>query len=263
MTQKRFEGLVAIVTGAGAGIGKAIAEAWVDEGGKVLIVDKDCDSLTGVADQLRSRGGVCEQLCGDVSNFGTADAAVAQCLSELGGLHVLFNIAGVNLHKNVSEMSYQEWQTVISTNLDSVFLFSKATLAHFRRQGRGSIVNMASTAGILAENRCAAYSASKAAVILLTRNMAMDFAKSGIRVNALCPGGTRSARTDAYLQRAPAGTLEKIVQPVPMKRLAEPVEVARAAMFLASDIDAGFVTGASLVVDGGVTAGVRFEFFEG
>jgi NAD(P)-dependent dehydrogenase (short-subunit alcohol dehydrogenase family) len=262
MTAKRFNGQVAIVTGAGAGIGRAIAQQWVIEGGGLLIVDWDCGALESCGEQLRSLGARCSELCVDVSEPNSAQVAVEQCLRELGRVDALFNIAGVNLHKNVVEMSYSEWASVIKTNLDAVFLFSKAVLPIFRGQQTGVIVNMASTAGILAENRCAAYSASKAAVILLTRNMAMDFAKDGIRVNALCPGGTRSVRADAYLAGAPPGTLDKLVHAVPMRRLAEPAEVARAALFLASNDDARFITGASLVIDGGMTAGVRFEFFE-
>jgi NAD(P)-dependent dehydrogenase (short-subunit alcohol dehydrogenase family) len=129
-----------------------------------------------------------------------------------------------------------------------------------RRNGGGAIVNVASTAGIMAENRCSAYTAAKGGALLLTRNMAMDYASDRIRVNAICPGSTMTPRIQAWLDRYPGhdNLMDKLC---PMKRYADPEEIAKPAVFLASD-DASYITGASLVVDGGLTAGIRFSIFE-
>lgn len=262
MSGVQFKGKVAIVTGAGAGIGKAISREWVSCGGSVVVADKNLAAVRDLAGEIAADGGMCCAVHADVTDPAAVDNMAGLTVQEFGGVDVLFNVAGVNIHKNVAEMSYDEWQIVLRTNLDSVFLCSKRVIPEFRRRGGGAIVNMASTAGIMAENRCAAYSASKAAIIMLTRNMAIDFAADRIRVNALCPGGTTSQRVERYLEMHAPEKGAELMKPVPMKRLAKPEEVAKAAVFLASNENAGYITGSSLVVDGGMTAGISFAFFE-
>ncbi|MGH7804291.1 MAG: SDR family NAD(P)-dependent oxidoreductase, partial [Candidatus Binatia bacterium] len=181
-------------------------------------------------------------------------------VEAFGGVDVLFNVAGVNMPKTVEEMDDRDWYHVVDTNLTSVYRCAKRALPEIKKRGGGAIVNVASTAGILAENRCSAYSASKGGVVLLTRNMAMDYARHNIRVNAICPGGTMTPRIRGYLDKTP-GHESMIAALCPMKRFARPEEIAKPAVFLASD-DASFITGAALVVDGGMTAGTYFALFD-
>jgi NAD(P)-dependent dehydrogenase (short-subunit alcohol dehydrogenase family) len=186
--------------------------------------------------------------------------AVAAALDSYGRVDALFNVAGASLPRRVDEMDDDDWYRMIDINLTSVYRCSKAVIPELRRAGGGSIVNVSSTAGLLAENRCAAYSAAKGGVLLLTKNMAMDYAADSIRVNAICPGSTMTPRIREYLDRVP-GHDSMIDELCPMQRFAEPAEIARPAVFLASDA-ASYITGAVLAVDGGLTAGKHFAIFE-
>lgn len=257
---QRFAGKVAIVTGAGAGIGRAIVEEWVKDGGSVTICDMDLQAADKAAAEVAAAGGQALALQMDVTNLDAVAAMVPATVKRFGGLDVLFNVAGNNMMKNVEEANDEEWRFIVDTNLTSVYRCSHVAIPEIKKRGGGVIINIASTAGILAENRCAAYSAAKAAVINLSKNMAMDFARNNIRVNAICPGGTWTPRIRGYMARFPQH--EKMMTDVcAMQRMAEPHEIARPAVFLASD-DASFITGAALVVDGGMTAGKRFELFD-
>ncbi|QXJ22604.1 glucose 1-dehydrogenase [Actinomadura graeca] len=256
----RFAGRTAVITAAGAGIGAAIVREWCREGGRALICDLDATAARRVAESVRAGGGEVTWIAADVNRPDAAEAMVAAAVGAYGGVDTLFNVAGVNLLKSVEEMDDPDWYRIIDTNLTSVYRCSKHVLPELRRNGGGTIVNVASTAGIMAENRCAAYTAGKGGVVLLTRNMAMDYARDNIRVNALCPGSTMTPRIRSYLRDLPGH--EKMIDTLnPMGRFAWPEEIARPALFLASD-DASFITGASLVVDGGMTAGIRFPIFE-
>jgi meso-butanediol dehydrogenase / (S,S)-butanediol dehydrogenase / diacetyl reductase len=236
-----LEGRVAAITAAGAGIGEAIALEWARRGGRSVLGDVDGESAERVAGTIREAGGEAIAVRADVCEAAELEA-------------------GVNLAKNVEEMEESEWYRILDVNLTSIYRVSRLVLPEIRRRGGGAVVNVGSTAGILAENRCAAYSAAKGGVVLLTRNMAMDYARHSIRVNAVCPGGTMTPRIRGYLDRNPqhAGMMESLCA---MRRFAQPEEIARPAVFLASD-DASFVTGAALVVDGGLTAGKHFALFE-
>lgn len=252
-----LSGKVAFVTGAGAGIGQAIAVEWARRGGIPVVTDIDQDAARAVAAGIEQASGSAVALRLDVRDGDGIRSAFADALKATGGLDVLFNVAGTNMPKNVEEMDEEDWYAIIDTNLTSVFRCSKLAIPEIRRRGGGAIVNVASIAGVMAENRCAAYTASKGGVVLLTRNMAMDFAADGIRVNAICPGSTRTPRIESYWRR----TGKRGEPSCPMKRYAEPEEIARPAVFLASP-DASYVTGAVLVVDGGLTAGFRIPAFD-
>ncbi|MGK2941663.1 MAG: SDR family NAD(P)-dependent oxidoreductase [Immundisolibacter sp.] len=259
MTQ-RFAGKVAIVTGGGAGIGRAIVDEWVRDGGSVTICDMDLHAAEKAAAEVAAAGGQALALEMDVNKLEAVAGMVPATVKRFGGLDVLFNVAGNNMMKNVEEANDEEWHFIVDTNLTSVYRCSHVAIPEIKKRGGGVIINIASTAGILAENRCAAYSAAKAAVINLSKNMAMDFARHNIRVNAICPGGTWTPRIRGYMARFPEH--QKMMTDVcAMERMAEPHEIAKPAVFLASD-DASFITGAALVVDGGMTAGKRFELFD-
>lgn len=255
-----LKGRIAAITAAGAGIGEAIALEWARRGGRSVLGDVDGESAERVAGTIRESGGEAIAVRADVCDGAELEAMVAAGLRAFGGYDALFNVAGVNLAKNVEEMEESEWYRILDVNLTSIYRVSRLVLPEIRRRGGGAVVNVGSTAGILAENRCPAYSAAKGGVVLLTRNMAMDYARHSIRVNAVCPGGTMTPRIRGYLDRNPqhAGMMESLCA---MRRFARPEEIARPAVFLASD-DASFVTGAALVVDGGLTAGKHFALFE-
>lgn len=261
MAPARFTGKVAVITAAGAGIGRAIALAWAQGGGNAVLADKNKRAAEEAAHEAAALGVQALGLEADVAQLDRIQELVAQSAHRLGGIDALFNVAGINMPKNVEEASDDEWRAVIDTNLTSVYRCSKYAIPELRKRGGGAIVNVASTAGIMAENRCAAYSASKAAIIMLTRNMALDFAKDRIRVNALCPGATLTPRIEANIAKRDPAHEKALLDLIPMKRRADPEEIAKAAMFLASE-DASYITGAALVVDGGLTAGIRFPFFD-
>ncbi|NKS55457.1 glucose 1-dehydrogenase [Rhodococcus hoagii] len=259
-TSEAFAGRVAIVTAAGAGIGRAIALEWSAQGGSVIAADLHLDAANATVDAVREAGGGAVAVALDVTDPDGMPDAVAAATREYGRIDALFNVAGASLPRRVDEMDDADWYRMIDINLTSVYRCSKYVIPELRKIGGGSIVNIASTAGLLAENRCSAYSAAKGGVLLLTKNMAMDYAGDGIRVNAVCPGSTMTPRIRDYLNRVP-GHDELMDGLCPMKRYAEPEEIARPAVFLASD-GASYITGATLAVDGGMTAGKHFAIFE-
>lgn len=259
-TSETVAGRAAIVTAAGAGIGRAISIEWSMQGGSVIVADLHLEAAQATADAVREAGGAAVAVALDVTDPDGMPDAVAAAMGEYGHIDALFNVAGASLPKRVDEMDDADWYRMIDINLTSVYRCSKHVIPELRRVGGGSIVNIASTAGLLAENRCSAYSAAKGGVLLLTRNMAMDYAGDGIRVNAVCPGSTMTPRIRDYLERVP-GHDDLMDGLCPMKRYAEPEEIARPAVFLASD-GASYITGATLAVDGGMTAGKHFAIFE-
>lgn len=255
-----LRGRTAVVTAAGAGIGRAIALEWSARGGSVVAADLHIRAARATATKIRRRGGECVAVAADVTDPGAMPDVVEAALTDYGRVDALFNVAGASLPKRVDEMDDDDWYRMIDLNLTSVYRGSKHVIPQLRRAGGGSIVNISSTAGLLAENRCSAYSAAKAGVLMLTRNMAMDYAADNIRVNAVCPGSTMTPRIKDYLERVPGhGSLLDGL--CPMKRYAEPEEIARPAVFLATD-EASYITGATLAVDGGLTAGKHFSIFE-
>ena len=260
MNSGEFASKVAFITGAGSGIGRSIAHEWARYGGMSVLSDIDGERVRVVADEVRNMGGEAEPMSVDVKNLDDLRRGIARTVEFGGGLDVVFNVAGINIPKNVEHIEEDEWDAIIDTNLKSVYRTSKLAIPEMRQRGGGAIVNIASIAGIMAENRCGAYSASKGGVVLLTRNMAMDFAADNIRVNAICPGATRTPRTEGYWKKSPTGKSE-MAEMCPMKRAAEPEEIAKPAVFLASSA-ASYITGAALVVDGGMTAGFRIPTFD-
>ena len=249
----RLSSQVALVTGAASGISRAVAVRFAHEGAAVMAADACEGGLAETVDIIHKSGGNARLAKLDVSHPENVNQVVQRTLDEFGDLHILFNGAGILSYGTVLETSQEAWNRMMAVNLTGTFLCAKAALAHMVAKGRGSIINVASTTG--SHDACAhaaAYVTSKGGVTLLTRSMAIDYARSGIRVNAICPGPTD---TPMLRKALTPEELEAFAKTFPMGRLGRPEEIAGAAVFLASD-DASFVTGAILHVDGGQTAEV-------
>jgi NAD(P)-dependent dehydrogenase (short-subunit alcohol dehydrogenase family) len=249
----RLPSQVALVTGAASGIARAVAIRFAREGAAVMVADASESGGMETIDQIRAWGGKALFAQLDVSQPDQVTGAVKRTIHELGDLHILFNGAGILAYGTALETTEEVWNRMLAVNLTGTFLCSKAALAHMVAKGRGVIVNVASTTG--SHDACAhaaAYVTSKGGVTLLTRSMAIDYAKQGIRVNVICPGPTD---TPMLRKALTSDELEAFAKTFPMHRLGRPEEIAGAALFLASE-DASFVTGAILHVDGGQTAEV-------
>ncbi len=222
------------------------------------MADTDGEGLDAAVHELAESGAAVCGVAGDVCLSDVANSVVERALTEFGRLDTLFNVVGGSLARNVEEISEEQWRSQIDMNLGSVFQMSKPVIPLLRQGGGGSIVNVASTAGILAENRCSAYSASKGGVVLLTKNMALDFARDNIRVNAIAPPGAPARRGSNGSWPSTPEHASMMVDLCAMQRFAGPDEIAAPAVFLASP-EASYITGAVLPVDGGMTAGVTFR----
>ena len=252
-----FNGRVAVVTGAGAGIGRAIATGLVHEGAAVAVADQSAEAAEQAASALRREGGRAQSFTVDVSDAEAVRELVAATVEEFGGIDLLCNNAGTTIpRRTVEQMDDDEWDRVLDVNVRAMFLTVKHAAKHLRRSSSPSIVNISSIDGFVAEAGIAAYCASKAAIVNLTRAMALDFAPDGIRVNCVCPGMTDTPLLRGFLDQVddPEAALRDRLLRVPLGRLVEPSEVADAVLFLGSDAAAA-ITGASLVVDLGVSAG--------
>jgi NAD(P)-dependent dehydrogenase (short-subunit alcohol dehydrogenase family) len=247
----RFENKVVLITGGTRGIGLATARLFAQEGAHVVIVGRDENKTTEAAHEVPGRG-----VAGDVSIASDCEHIITRTLSLHNRLDVLVNCAGVIFrNRTVEQTSEEEWDITFDVNVKGTFLMSKFALPALR-ETKGSIVNISSYVGLMGFAGASAYAASKAAIVNLTRSMALDHAEEGIRVNAVCPG---SVDTDmihtAWQQFGDVEQARKLwAGKHPLGRIASPEEVGRAILFLASE-DASFVTGTALAVDGGITAG--------
>ncbi len=252
----RFQGKVAIITGGASGLGLAVARLMAGEGARLVLVDWDQAGLNASAAEISASGAEVRSLRGDVSEPGTASAAIELTRSAFGRLDILFNNAGIDpLHaRSVLETEVSDWDRILDVNVKSAYLMSREAIPLMRDGGGGSIVNTASTAGLKPAGDETAYSVSKAAMVSLTGALALDYASDGIRANCVCPGfmemvmtDRRRDLTDAQQAARAAGAAAM----VPLGRQGTYQEVARAVLFLAGP-DASYVTGAALVVDGGL-----------
>lgn len=251
----RLEGKIAIVTGAGSGIGRASAKLFASEGAKVMAVDLSVAGVEETAASIRELGHYCDLISADVSDAKAVEDMVARTISTLGGLDVVYANAGISGGAvPLLEQDVELWQKVLQVNLIGPFLAIKYATPHMLTQGKGSIVCTASVAGLKANAGGAAYSASKAGVISLVQNAANEFFGTGIRFNAICPGLIETGMTKPIFDGARSrGTEDRIGQLNPTARYGIPDEIANAALFLASD-EASYVNGQALPVDGGLSS---------
>jgi NAD(P)-dependent dehydrogenase (short-subunit alcohol dehydrogenase family) len=253
----RLEGKVAFITGAASGIGAASALRFAQEGARLVGFDL-VESFEGDWAQAAKAAPAALFRIGDVRSQEDLAAAVEAAKQRFGRIDVLLNSAGVAGGGPVHMIDVEEWDRVMDVNLRGTFLASRQVLPIMLEQESGSIINVASIEGIEGFEGGSAYNASKGAVMLLTRNMAMDYARKGIRVNTICPGFVETPLFESVFGVAGFEEMsERIRESTQLGRFGKPVEVANAALFLASD-EASFVTGHALVVDGGYTAGHRF-----
>jgi len=251
----RFDGRIALITGAAGGIGSATAERLVSEGAKVALVDRDQAKLDTLAARLGADN--CAVYALDVSDEIAVSACVQAVVDRFGALNVLFNNAGIVCKAEpVDQQDIADWQRVIGINLIGPMLFIKHAAKHLIAS-KGAIVNTASVAGIRAGAGGNAYSASKAAVISLTQTTACDFGSHGVRVNAVCPGLVETGMTQVVFDYARrVGKEARLGERCELRRYGKPSEIAAAVAFLASD-DASYITGQALAVDGGNTASLN------
>ena len=250
----RLQGKVALITGAGSGMGRAAAELFAREGARVVVTDLVDDAGNAAVAAVREAGGEAIYVRADVAKWDDCVAMVAAATDTFGGLHILYNNAGIFPADDGGALDTPEatWERVMDVNLKGVWLGCKAGIPALLASGGGAIVNVASFVALMgAATAQIAYTSSKGGVLAMTREIAVEYARQGIRANALCPGPIQTPLLDELLSD-PERRARRMVH-IPMGRLGRAEELAKAALFLASD-DASFMTGAALVVDGGITA---------
>lgn len=251
----RLKDKVALITGAGSGLGRASAELFAKEGAKIIVVDINPQGGMETVTRIIDGGGEAIFIKADVSKASEIEDMVSEAVKKYKRLDVVFNNAGIALPKSIIDTTEEEWDKVMDVNLKGVFLVSKYSIPEMIKNGGGSIINMASTLGIYAAINRDAICASKGGIIALTKAMSLDCAQHNIRVNCICPG---PILTPIYRITDPGEDFEvkraRAVAHIPLARLGTPDEVAYTALFLASD-ESSYFTGAALPVDGGLIAG--------
>ena len=252
----RLAGTRALITGGGTGIGRATAALFSREGAKVMVSGRRRPELEETVREVQRAGGTAGYVQGDVSTQRDAEHMVEQAVTTLGGLDILVNNAGIIVRNaSVTAVSVDDWERVLNIDLTGVFLVSRFALQHMVKAAQGgAIVNVSSVSGIMGDPNMAPYNAAKGGVNLLTKNMALDYAPRGIRVNSVCPGRIATPMPKSRLK--PGDDWEQVLaqwgKNIPLGRIGQPEDVAQAILFLASD-EAAWITGTTLVVDGGST----------
>lgn len=252
-----LEGQVAIVTGATSGIGAATAEAFVAAGARVILSGRSERKARTVLSAIQATGGEAATFLGDAGVSGFSENLWDFAVETFGQVDVLANVAGTISRGDVTQTSDSEWRKNMSTNVDSVFYASRTAVKRWRAAGRGGvIVNLASNVGLVGATELPAYCASKGAVVLLTKAMALDHAKEGIRVNALCPGAVDTPMLVSKRHKSGktrADVVAANIAAIPQGRIPRPEEIAKSMLFLASDASS-HITGVALPIDGGYLA---------
>tara|TARA_Y200000002_G_scaffold101564_1_gene82400 strand:+ start:3494 stop:4249 length:756 start_codon:yes stop_codon:yes gene_type:complete len=247
----RLKNKVALITGGAQGLGKEMARSMIAEGARVVISDINQSILKDSAKELQ-----CDYLVLDVTSKDQWQKVVKNIKEDIGSLNILVNNAGMGGGGDVESTDIELWDLVHKVNLDSVFMGCKYSLPLMRDSGDGSIINISSMSGIVASHNTSAYNSSKAAVRHLSKSVALHCAKSTnlVRCNSIHPVFTRTAMVQSMIDSAPERNIEqKLIQQIPIRKLAEPIDIANAAVFLASD-ESSFITGTELIVDGGLSA---------
>lgn len=255
--EPRMAGRIALITGGGGGIGAATAELFCRHGAKVLLVDRDGESLEREAARIKEQapGAEIESFAGDVTDRADAGAAVARAVRAFGGLDTLVNNAAVRYLAPIIDAELGEWEKILAVNVLGAVNFCKAALPELRNSGKASIVNVSSCYGVMGRKEFGAYDASKAAILALTRSLAWEEAEHSIRANAVCPGGTLTPFTigrGAARGETEVALRRQVKSDSLLGRWAEPVEIAHPILFLASN-EASYITGATLMVDAGLS----------
>jgi NAD(P)-dependent dehydrogenase (short-subunit alcohol dehydrogenase family) len=245
---------VALITGAGSGIGRATAILFAEEGAKITVADLDPDGGLDTVKQITDKGGKAIFIRANVAQSADAQRIIDVTVNTYGRLDILFNNAGITAVGTVETLTEEEWDRVVAVNLKGPFLCSKYAIPHMRKQGGGCIIHMSSANGIRPYANRDAYSATKGAIVTLTKGMALGFVKDNIRVNCLCPGTVETEILSKVIHLYPDAQTARqaFIDRQPMGRMGKAEEIARAALYIASD-DAAFMTGSALVIDGGMS----------
>ena len=248
-----MENKVVIITGAGSGIGAATASLFAEHGAKVIVSDLNMEKAQGVIDGIKKVGGTSLAIQANVTKFEEVEALVAKAVNEYGQLDVMVNNAGIGgkNQKKTADHTHEDWHNVIAVNQTGVFYCMQVALQQMTKQGHGNIVNVASLAGLKPSGYNLSYSASKYAVVGMTKSAALEYGRKNIRINAVCPGYTNSALLDQLLGSRPdmGDTLKRLI---PMDRFGEAAEIAEAIVWLASD-NSKYITGQTITLDGGTS----------
>ena len=251
----KLAGKVALVTGGGTGIGHAIAKGFIDEGAKVCITGRRMPVLENAIQEFKP--GAATFCCGDVSKRQDAERMVATALEFGGGLDILVNNAAINTWGPISELSFDTWKDVIDVNLSGPFLLMKTSIPYMIKRKKGSIINISSLGGVRCIPGNPAYCTSKAGLIMLTQQAAVDYGRYNIRCNAVCPGGVETPMSERGMENFALklgldieGVKALLSEDVPLQRVADPSDITGTCVYLASE-DSSFTTGAVIMVDGG------------